>query len=165
MRALISFVLFVGISSAASAQAIQRIEIADPGIYGAAGMMNTRKEPGSTAGTVSVGTVPALVEATTTIPATVGVKFGFRFRAFGSAGGLVRLKYVTLVPQPGIRDPKTGMTKTRGEYLEPVMIGGMEFMGFRFDQSWEIALGTWTFELWDGDRKLASQSFDIVAPH
>jgi hypothetical protein len=151
--------------SAASAQAIQRVEIAEPGIYRAAGKLSTRNEPGTTGGTFTMLNSPGLVEATTTIPATVGVMFGFRYNAFGTTVAPVTLKFVTLLPEPGIRDPKTGTTRIRGEYLERVTVGGLgEFKGYSFDQSWEIVTGTWTFEIWEGDRKLASQSFNVIAP-
>lgn len=46
--------------------------------------------------------------------------------------------------------------------IEPTRIGTMEIAGYQFRQDWEIAPGTWTIELWDGDRKLASQSFQVV---
>jgi|SRR5262245_37122910 len=162
MRALLSFVL-LAIASAANAQTIQRIEIAEPGIYRAAGTLSTRSEPGTTGGTFTMLAGPGLVEATTTIPATVGVMFGFQYNTFGSRG-FATLKFVTLLPEPGMRDPKTGAVKLRGEYLEKVMVGGMEFKGYSFDHSWEIVTGVWTFEIWDGDRKLASQSFNVIAP-
>jgi hypothetical protein len=38
----------------------------------------------------------------------------------------------------------------------------MEIAGYQFGHDWEIVPGTWTIELWDGDRKLASQSFQVV---
>jgi len=46
VRALLSFVLLVAISSAA--RAIERIEIAEPGIYRAARKSSPRNGPGST---------------------------------------------------------------------------------------------------------------------
>jgi len=162
MRVLLSLVLLVGISSAAGAQAIQRIEIAEPGIYRAE-KKSSMIEPGAAGGTRTVMVDPTLVEATNTISANVGVHFGFRYRTFGSRGALATLKFVTLLPQPGIRDPKTGIAKTRSEYLDRVRVGETRFKGFIFDHSWEIVTGNWTFEIWDGDRKLGSQSFNVVA--
>jgi Domain of unknown function (DUF3859) len=104
-----------------------------------------------------------LVQATTTIAANQGVIFGFRYSTFGKLGAPVRLKFVTNIPEPGIRNPKTGVTSLRSEYSENVMVGGTEFKGYSFDEPWEIVAGTWTIEIWDGDRKLASQDFNIVA--
>jgi len=161
VQAPLSFVLLVSISSTASAQAIERIEIAEPGIYRAARESSPRNEPGSTAGTFRQLIGPSLAEETTTIPTTVGVMFGFRYNTSESRG-FATLKFVTLVPQPGMRDPKTGTAKVRGKYLEKVIVGGKEFKGYSFDESWEVVMGTWTFEVWDG--QLASQSFNVIAP-
>jgi hypothetical protein len=38
----------------------------------------------------------------------------------------------------------------------------LSFEGYTLDHSWEIVTGVWTFEMWDGDRKLLSQSFKIM---
>ena len=157
--------LLAAISSAARAQVVERIEIADPGIYRGGGNLGTQVEPGSAGGTFTLLSSWRLVEATTTIPATLGVLFGFQYRTFGPVRATARLKFVTLVPEPGIRNPNTGTTSLRGEYFESVMLAGMHFKGYSFDHSWEIATGMWTFEIWEGDRKLASQSFNIIAPY
>ena len=50
----------------------------------------------------------------------------------------------------------------RYEVHAETSIGPREIAGYQFGHDWEIVPGTWTIELWDGDRKLASQSFQVV---
>lgn len=46
--------------------------------------------------------------------------------------------------------------------IESSRIGTMEIAGCQFSHDWEIVPGTWTIELWDDARKLASLSFQVV---
>lgn len=40
------------------------------------------------------------------------------------------------------------------------MLGpGIEFEGYGLDFDWEVMPGQWTFEVFDGERKLAEKSF------
>jgi hypothetical protein len=164
MRAIkIAFVLAV-VSTAAQAQTIQRIEITEFGIY------QTKIEkkvaaPGTAAGLSNIVTDIKHVKTTATIPARIGANFGFRFRIIGRPNGeRVTIRKITLIPQPGIRNPKTGNTTVRNEYSFERKIGETAFTNYKFEESWEVAPGTWTFELWAGNRKLASKSFNLVKP-
>jgi hypothetical protein len=76
----------------------------------------------------------------------------------------VTIRKITLIPQPGIRNPKTGNTTVRNEYSFKRNIGETAFTNYTLEESWEVAPGTWTFELWAGNRKLASKSFNLVKP-
>jgi Domain of unknown function (DUF3859) len=163
MRALLTLLLLVGISSAAGAQTIQRIDITEVGIYES---RTTKVEaaPGTATGETNDVRDIHLVQKTATIPARLGVQFGFHYKIVGRAGAKVSLKMVVLIPQPGIRNPNTGNTNIRNEYLSNGTVGPTHYKGYAFDNSWEIVTGTWTIEIWDGNRKLASQSFDVIAP-
>lgn len=163
MRNLLSLLLLAAVSSAAGAQTIQRIEIAEFGIYHS----KTTKviaAPGTATGTKEQVSDIKLVEQTTTVPARLGVEFGFRYKIIGHIGSKVKLKMVWLIPQPGIRNPKTGNTIVRDESDWDRTIGSKYFQSYSFDNPWEIVTGTWTLEIWDSNRKLASQSFNVVAP-
>jgi hypothetical protein len=163
MRALLTLLLLVGISSAAGAQTIQRIEVTEVGIYRAE---TTRLDaaPGTPTGAVRRLSNIKLAQATTTIPARLGVRFGFRYKIVGRTGANVSLKMVTLIPQPGVRNPSTGNTTVRSEYLADKTVGDTFYRDYGLDNPWEIVTGTWTFEIWDGNRELVSQSFNVVTP-
>ena len=160
---LLSFLFLTSISGAAGAQSIQRIDITEYGIY-RAHVTNEISALGTPTGTVALVNEIKLVQATTTVPARLGVSFGIRFKIVGRKGGSVNLKMVTLIPQPGIRNPKTGNTSVRSEYLRTKKINSVHYSDYSFDSPWEIVAGKWTLEIWDGNRKLASQSFNVVAP-
>lgn len=164
MRTLLSLLLLATISSTASAQAIQRVEIADFGIYRVEQKRATTGAADTAAGVLNgISPRTELAQATTKVPGRLGVHFGFRYKIIGSAP-TAKLKIVTLIPQPGIRNPNTGKTTEREEYVETEVVGAMQYTGYSFDNLWEIVLGTWTKEIWDGDRKLASQTFNVVKP-
>jgi hypothetical protein len=163
MRILISLLLLAALSNAAGAQTVQRIEITEFGIYRSK-TTEVVAAPGTATGTEWLVTDIKLVKQTTTVPARLGVEFGFRYKIIGRGGASVRLKKLTLIPQPGIRNPKTGNTSVRSESFLDRKVGTTNYTSYGLDNSWEIVTGTWTIELWDGDRKLASKSFNVVAP-
>jgi hypothetical protein len=153
--------LLAAVSTATHAQTIQRIEIIEYGIYSAEKIGSTNA-PGTAAGTVSRLRNLSLVTATRTIQAQVGVTFGYRYRVVGPQNDVaVKLNGVNLIPQPGIRNPKTGNTMLREEAPISVRTGRIAHDGYTFNELWEIVRGTWTFELWDGDQKLSTQTFNV----
>jgi hypothetical protein len=154
-------ILLAMISSAAISQTIKRVEIIEFGIYSLDDKDRISAPNTATGYRREVGN-EKLITATDTVPARLGVNFGFRFRIIGKKGATVTLKKVTLIPQPGIQNPKTGDTKVRSEVSLEKTIGDKEYSGYGFDSAWEIVPGIWTIEFWDGDRKLASQSFNVV---
>jgi hypothetical protein len=163
MRFLLALAVLAALSTLSPAQFVERVEILEPGIYEAK-IVAKNAVPGTVSGTVNTVTRPELVDATTVVPARIGTRFGFRFRVVGNDDAGYTLKLVTIVPGPGLRNPTTGNITVRGE--EPLVgkVGLPQYRGFRFDHPWELAIGTWTFEIWDGNRKLASQNFKVVAP-
>lgn len=164
MRTLLSFLFLAVLSGAAGAQTIERVEIVDFGMYDIGQKMKPTGAFDTAAGVVNGVSHIKLADATTTVPARLGVHFGFRYKIIGSAKGTAKLKIVTLIPDPGIRNPNTGRTTVRNEYVEARPFGSTQYAGYSFDNPWEIVLGTWTKEIWDGDRKLASQNFNVMKP-
>ena len=76
----------------------------------------------------------------------------------------VKLVSVTQYPAPGLKNPKSDSNQTRGEHSLFATIGQINYRGYVFEHDWEMVPGAWTLELWDGKRKLASQTFDVVKP-
>lgn len=163
MRVLLSLLLVATIFSTADAQTIPRVEIVDFGTYTVGTKGKTLTAAHTAAGVLDQVANIKLVKATTVVPGRLGVHFGFRYKVIGS-GPIAKLKIVTLIPKPGIRNPNTGKTIERDEYVETDAIGQIEYAGYGFDNPWEIVPGKWTKEIWDGDRKLASKSFNVVSP-
>jgi hypothetical protein len=161
-RTIFALCCLLASASATGAQTVERIDVTEFGIYTA----DTKKildAPRSTTGIsqqVSAASI-RLVKSTTTVPGRLGLRFGFRYRIIGN-GKSVTLKRIVHVPDPGVHNPRTGKTVLVSTVMAETAIGTMEIAGYQFGHDWEIVFGTWTIELWDGDRKLASQSFEVV---
>jgi hypothetical protein len=105
------------------------------------------------------------IESTSVIPARRCVSFGFEYLILGTPSGAdIPIKMITRFPEQGLRNPETGKTTDRNETRVGRRVGQRHFRAYTLEQSWEVVLGTWTFELWYGDRKLAEQSFKLVDP-
>jgi hypothetical protein len=161
---ILASLLFLVSLAGAHAQIIERVEITEPGVY-EAGVERIEPSPKTATGTVNSLTRVELVQKTTRIGARIGTRFGFRYRVIGEPkDGKANITFVTLYPAPGVRNPKTGNVTTRDEHTQTVDLNERGYRGFSFEENWEIVAGTWTLELWDGSRRLASQTFEIAKP-
>lgn len=61
-----------------------------------------------------------------------------------------------------MRNPGTGNTMLRQEVSVTNTLGNLTYFEMSFEDTWEMVPGKWTFEIWDGTRKFASQSFEVV---
>jgi hypothetical protein len=105
------------------------------------------------------------VKVTTTIPAREDTVFGAEFAIFGSPRGtVVPLRVVWRYPQPGIIDPRTSIAKFVDEYMDDVELGSNRTWYWKLGGRETLVPGVWTFELWQGNRKLVSQEFTLVRP-
>jgi hypothetical protein len=159
----LSLLLFA-LTAAANAQAprIDRIEIVEWGIF-----RHDREAeiaaPHTPTGSRNVVKNVRLQQTTTTIPALVGMKFGFRFRVIGSPrGARIDLKFVSRFPSRGLTNPAGGKTFSTSEFHSGAIVGETTYRGYSFDHDWEVEPGSWTLEVWHEGRKLAEKVF-IVA--
>ena len=154
----------VGGASAQGAGKVDRIEIVEVGIYRAE-TASIELAPGTASRQHNKLSETRLLTPTTRVEAKIGVHFGMRYRVVGSPSlASVKLVSVTHYPAPGLKNPKAAGIQTRGEHPLFATISQLNYRGYMFENDWELVAGTWTFELWDGDRKLASQAFDVVKP-
>ncbi|MEO8667519.1 MAG: DUF3859 domain-containing protein [Bauldia sp.] len=162
MRALVLFALLLPVAFAAQAETrIDRIDIVDKGIYTIETGQQTQ-DTGTPTGEITAVETARNVEATTSIAARVGLEFGLRYLIVGApAGDEISLDFVILYPEPGLRDPQEEVPVKQSRYSRQKKIGDTLYLGYGFDNDWEIVPGTWTFQIWDKDRKLAEQSFTV----
>ena len=103
------------------------------------------------------------LELTATIAARPCVSFGFEYVLVGTPTNVdVPIKMVTHFPAAGVRNPETGLTTHRHEAIVMRKIGQLHFRSYTLEREWEVVPGTWTFELWDNDRKLVERSFMLT---
>ena len=150
----------------ASAQGgkIDRVDIVETGIYRAETTL-IEHAPATATGQRNILSDTRLITSTTRIQARVGVHFGMRYRVVGRpANAAVKLTSITLYPGAGLKKPGTETLQARGEHSLLATIGAINYRGYVFEHDWELVPGAWTLELWDGKRKLASQTFQVVKP-
>jgi hypothetical protein len=150
-------------NAGAQAPRLDRIEVLEYGIY-AANVAYSERDANWVLQS-RVGDVRH-VKRTRTVPAKLGVRFGFGFVVAGSpTGAKVTLRKVTRFPPPGLRSPAAKEPLKVSEVSLTRTIGREAgYVDYGFDDPWELVPGTWTIELWHGDRKLATQSFTVVKP-
>jgi Domain of unknown function (DUF3859) len=156
------FVLVLTAAPDARAQQIDRVEIVEWGLF-QHDLTGVEAAPLAATGTTNLVANVRLREATTTVPALVEMKFGFRYKVVGSPSGtLLRLKVVTRLPSPGATNPNKGKTFSSSEFQTTAVIGTTSFVGYGFDYDWEVVPGPWTLELWHEGRKLAEKTFIVT---
>jgi hypothetical protein len=165
MRVLLAFlILAVGAGSARAQSKVDRIDIVEAGIFRAQ-TATIEYAPDTATRQRNVLSGTKLVAATTRIEAKIGVHFGMRYRLVGRPNNATaKLISITQYPAPGLRNPLVGKPQARGEHSLFATIGTINYRGYVFEHDWELVPGIWTFEIWDGQRKLASQAFEVVRP-
>jgi hypothetical protein len=150
-------------AAAAQAQALQRVEIFQWGIY----EVNKRVAP-----TVPPDEIEQRLDTsdfmhirtTRVIPARIGTEFCFRFRTVGDLAVRAPLRIVANFPPSGIVGRVSRMP-IESEERDVTVLGGFPGIWcWGFDDPADIALGEWRIELFSGGRKLAQQTFTVVTP-
>ncbi|MCB1475141.1 MAG: DUF3859 domain-containing protein [Rhodobiaceae bacterium] len=164
LKCLVAALLLVGAASAARAEdaRVDRIDIVDTGIYTVVAGAETANKDAPT-GVIKSPDSFNLTERTTTIAGRVGLEFGLRYVAVGAPEGVeVPLDIVLTFPPEGLPDPteKTPIHKT--EFSRTKKIGETVYLGYGFENNWEIVPGTWTFEIFHKGQKLAEQRFTVT---
>ena len=147
-RVIAFLVLFASCPAIAQVR-LKNVEVLDYGIY-----------------TVEVQSSKVrLAEATTTVRAERGVEFGIRYKIDGApVGTAVPLTEVTIFPSPGMRPPTASHPVRSAKSPTKPRIGEVSYTGYRLEDPWELLPGVWIIQLWYGDRKVAQESFTVIAP-
>jgi hypothetical protein len=167
MRGPFALLFLAAVAGDACAQGsgkVERIEIVETGIYRAE-TAGIEQAPSTATRQRNILSETRLLVPTTRVEAKLGVHFGMRYRVVGSPNlATVKLVSVTQYPAPGLKNPKSDKPQTRGEHSLFATIGQINYRGYVFEHDWEMVAGIWTFELWDGQRKLTSQTFAVTKP-
>ena len=132
------------------------VEIIEHGIY-AARQSGKEATDGTTRGERVLLRDITLLEKTTTIPGTVGTRFGFYYSLTGSRGN--DLDATIRIIHPATRNPKTRKETTVETWTQKCRVGMPHYAGFTFDEEWEIAPGEWKIQVLDNKRLLAEKVF------
>jgi hypothetical protein len=96
------------------------------------------------------------------VTARVGTSFGVRFLVAGAPrDARVTLRSIWKIPPPGFTDPQSGKAYKESASNMAAQIGMAYLSAYGFNEPWEIVPGTWTLEVWQGNRKLLERGFTI----
>lgn len=140
---------------------IESVKIGENGIYDVdiIGRIDSKDSPGGIRNVIGRASI---LDPTTAVAARPCVSFGFEYVIHGSpAGAEVSLRMVTRFPDPGIRNPKTGVVSYVTEVLVSRTLERQHYRVYTLEEPWEIVPGIWTFEIWHEHRKLAERSFSV----
>ena len=149
----------------------ERVDVTDFGIFGNAPERDPRVDaPNTSSGYLHV--VPALetpvvLEHTELVKGAIGQRFGLLFCAEGEVFGNGDDPVDDLAPihirvlHPPTKNPATGRVTDHDEWDAPANLGIIRFTGWRFDAEWEIAPGTWTIEVVQGETVMARKEFVV----
>lgn len=155
---LILALLLAGPARAADVTALEIVEF---GLYRAQ-TTGHQPAPQAVSGRTQTITEADFYEITAKIPARTGIRFGTRFRILGApANQAVTLRSVWRIPEPGIRNPESGIVYRQSVSEFTTTIGTLYMRGFNFGFLWQIRCGEWVQEVWSGERKLLSQTFIV----
>ena len=91
--------------------------------------------------------------------------FGLEVRVTGKKRGeSLPVKIIWRYPDPGLKNPQTGVAKFADQYVDDVTLGNTHTYYWTLGDEWTLVPGVWTFEMWDRDRKIATQNFTLVRP-
>jgi hypothetical protein len=101
------------------------------------------------------------VATTRAVPMKIGVHFGVRYKVVGPASGeRVLLRKVVRYPMV-MQPPSPGRPASLVSNFVELPVGKTSYAEYALEQPWELAPGTWTFEFFERDRKLADFSFTV----
>lgn len=96
---------------------------------------------------------------TTQVPAKLGSKFGLRYRLAGKREGDTPLTLLYLTP--GVVTPD-GQRHDKFEVVQRLVPAtDTDVMAFEFTEPHEVVTGEWHLMVFQGDRKLAEQRFQV----
>jgi len=158
---LIALVALIG-PTLAQAPSVERLDVIRAGffVFDPAGARNDAPE--AVGGIVIRPTNMRFLAETPAVTASKGTSFGVRFFVVGGPGGAdVTFRSVWKIPPPGMTDPKSGKNYRESATEFTTQIGTAYLDGYGFNEPWEIVKGTWTQQIWFGDRKLLEREYSI----
>ncbi|MGH8435653.1 MAG: DUF3859 domain-containing protein [Pseudomonas sp.] len=148
MSALAALMLFAGLGNA-------EVQVEGPVEYGIFESKAQNLRPGERVLTRS----NQKINQTDVIPAKLGTKFGMRYSLIGKQADDTPLTLLYFTP--GMLSPD-GKRHDKFELVQKLVVGApQDVMAFEFTEYHEIVQGEWRFMVFQGDRLLAEQRFNV----
>jgi hypothetical protein len=157
---VLSLLLVTASVAYAQMSQIDRIEVVEYGIYTVDRAVQGRDALGINQAVASNVRHAATMR---TIPAQIGTTFGFRYKVVGKPyDAPVDLRKVVIFPRRGLIPSASAKPVTQDEFPLHTRVGQTSYVSYTLEDSFELVPGIWVFEIWQGNRKLATQSFNVV---
>lgn len=158
------FFLFFAFPAQAQSHRISGAEIVKAGYMKADVKPKVDKRDSiSTGQMVNYDEDPKVYDQATRIAVTGPTIFGVEVRLRGRPDGAnANLTVVWLYPEPGIVSPQTNKPRFKDSYSATQRIGAIASYYWTLDEGFAKVPGTWTFKLWDGERRLVKQEFTML---
>lgn len=162
---VVAVVVLAGIGEVqAQAVKVERIEVARPGTYEIEVGSAVPDKGVATGNRVEAKAYKSVREGTL-IEVRPGTIIGAELTIVGAPRrGKVPIRVVWRYPAPGLTNPDTKATKTSDEYSDTQLVGEKFPVFWGMTQDWHLVPGTWTLEVWQGDKKLVDQTFNVLRP-
>ena len=99
------------------------------------------------------------IEQTSVIPAQLGSRFGLRYSLSGKQAGEEPLTLLYLTP--GVVTPD-GRRHDKIVVQQPLAANAVQdVMAYEFSENYEVVPGVWQFTVFQGDRLLVQQRFEV----
>jgi hypothetical protein len=162
LRLLIPLVILMpSLGQAHANPVIDGVTILEHGTYKAqlVDRVPRRDDPSGFANTL---TGHQLIERTDQICARLGVRFGVTIRLEGKPSGApVMLEIVNTYPPQGIINDK-GQKFDKTRFPWRATIGQPTSIVFTFDETWEMAHGTWSYDIEFNGQKIGERAFTVM---
>ena len=100
-----------------------------------------------------------IIEQTSVIPAQLGSRFGLRYSLSGKQAGEEPLTLLYLTP--GVVTPD-GRRHDKIVVQQPLAVNAVQdVMAYEFSENYEVVPGVWQFMVFQGDRLLVQQRFEV----
>ena len=165
MKSLVAALFAFGAITFACAVTITEVQIVEFGTFHKTPSNALMPAPGTIGGMANAVSEVTLIEKTTDIHASVGTSFGLRIKVAGEPGGSV-VELTAKCIHPKVSDPTSGRSSTVETWNIYPVIGrdGLSgYVGYTFDDPWELVPGKWTIQIFDQFTLLAEKTFDITA--
>lgn len=100
------------------------------------------------------------------IPGRDDVRFGLSYIISGTSLKSIRVKEVYVFPPPGMPDSVSHNPHDQYEAVDDAEVGVPHLMGWSFQSApaERIVIGTWRFQVWQGNQLLLEKSFNVYRP-
>ena len=163
MRFLSLGLLMLGLPAVANAEEIRvdGIEVVGKGIYRVKTGEQTPDAAAPT-GEIAAPITHEKMDETSKITGSIGLEFGVEYRVVGAPEAAeVDLELVITYPPPGLADPSEAEPIRATRFNRQKKIGEVAYVGYGFENDWEMVPGTWTFRILYDNRKLLEESFTV----